>query len=269
MSVSNTGERKDMASANQYDIEPVIEDHPTLGAYISHHPSRRGMLIIRAAIAYFVPVMLLNILFLNDESSLVRIGLPMLFAVIALGAMWYVAHLWNREVILYQHGFTYREGSREAPFFYGEVASLQPRITRESYAGIIKRTLYQYNITTKDDQHLTINNLYSDIDKLSDRLERFIIRDQLADVQLRFEKDQRIRFGDQLHLSKMGIEYAGRDLFWHDFAGYKTNDGALTLQATQEPEWARIPLADLDNLLLLVTVLKSQRSVRTDTTANS
>jgi hypothetical protein len=75
---------------------PIFEDDPILGAFVAYFPSYRLRLLIRGAIFYAIPVLLLQVIFANVDSILI----PMLYALIALLVGWYVLHLWNREVIL-------------------------------------------------------------------------------------------------------------------------------------------------------------------------
>lgn len=237
-------------------IDGVLEDHPTLGKYVSHHPSQRGGLLIRGLVIYTVPVMLLNLLFINDESTVVSIILPVAFAAWALGVFWYIAHLWNREVILFEQGFTYREGSHLGIFPYVEIVALRQKVERIRF-GFASYESYHYTLVTKELETLIINNLYSDIKTMGNRLERFITRERLPLVQEQLQAGIALDFGIWLSLSKSGLEYDGHELAWQAFKGYRAQGGQLIIQSDNNDNWATIPVHEIDNVLLLVALLKS------------
>jgi len=235
-----------------------IEDHPALGTYVSHHPSRRDVLIARGFLIYGLPVGALSLLYASDERVLVAVVLPVLFGIWGLAAFWYVAHLWNREVILYEQGFTYREGSRLATFFYHEIVVLRAKAERIDYLRLLRRTRYQYTLISNMDETITITNLYSDIDQLTQRLEVFILRERLPILETQLRDGIAIDFADTLRLSKMGVEHDGRALSWQQFRGYRVDAGQLIIQSDKADSWAAYPLSELDNLMLLAALLKSQ-----------
>ena len=111
-------------TAKQVEQQSIYDTHPTLGQYVSHHPSNRIRLLLRGAIFYAIPVGVLQSLFWNVSTFTAQRFLPVVFAGIALGVFWYIAHLWNREIVLYEQGFTYLEGSRTGRKF--PVSKLQP-----------------------------------------------------------------------------------------------------------------------------------------------
>src|SRR5215207_5459331 len=111
-------------------VKSVIEPDPVLGAYIAHHPSNRLLLLIVGGIAYAIPVLLLQILFAQADKSTAAVVLISAYSIIALVIGWFILHHWNREVILYEHGFTYREGSSLRAFPYVTIVSFQQRAVR-------------------------------------------------------------------------------------------------------------------------------------------
>src|SRR5262245_10808910 len=196
--------------------EPITAPHPTLGNYVSHHPSNRLRLVILALIYYSILVFILQALFWNVDDNTASYFLPILFAAVGLAAFWYAAHFWNREVILYEHGFTYRQGSQLGQFRYADVVRLQPDVSRIAILKFIQQTNFNYTLVTVDDEILRITNLFTDIAKLVARLEGYIIRDRLSIVQHAINTGQAVDVGAGLCLSKTGLEYQGRELFWHE-----------------------------------------------------
>jgi hypothetical protein len=237
------------------DDAPIIEDDPALGRYVAHYPSNRLMLLIRGGIIYAAAVGLLQLIFLTVPDNIAGIFLPVLFAGVGLGVAWYVLHLWNREVILYEHGFSYREGSRLAQFFYGKILTVRQKAERVAYFGFIKRDLYTMTLISDQDEILTLNNVYSNIAELVSKLEAAITRARLPIAQARLQRNETLDFG-ALRVSQQGIETDSGSLTWGNFAGYKLEGKNMQLAARDNPTFAAIPVKQLDNVLLLLALLK-------------
>ena len=236
--------------------QPITAPHPTLGNYVSHHPSNRLRLVILALIYYSILVLILQALFWNVDDNTASYFLPLLFAAVGLGAFWYAAHFWNREVILYENGFTYRQGSQLGQFRYADIVQLQPDVSRIAVLSFFQRTNFNYTLVTVEDETLRITNLYSDISKLVARLESYIIRDRLPMMQDAINTGQAIDVGASLCLSKIGLEYNGRELFWHEVGTRNIKNGNLVVRTHDNTEWAAIPIVELNNPVLLLAVLK-------------
>lgn len=236
--------------------EKLFDDHPMLGAYRSHHPSGRGRLLLRGAIFYAVPVLLLQIAFWDVATPAASIFLPISFGAVGLGVAWYVAHLWNREIILYERGFTYREGSRIAEFRYDQIVRVRQKIEQIALFGVLRFTQYDYTLITSEDEKMRVSNLYSDIERLTASLDAWIARDRLPLVRAQIERDQPVRFGDALQLSRGGLQHDGSELFWHELSSYRVQGGKLLLHKGAEI-WAAIAVTDLENPVLLIALLKS------------
>jgi hypothetical protein len=240
-------------------LDPIFEADPALGEYISHHPSRRVMLLIRGGLVYSALVLLLNIIFWSVDDQTASMFLPFIYAVIASFALWYVLHLWNREVVLYEHGLSYRQGSNTAYVAYANIIEFRQRIEQVSLAGFFKRAVYDYTLITNLDETLRINNLYSETEKLTRALDAFISRDRLPIIQEQISGGQEAAFTAQLRLTREGILYEERELFWHEFKGYRVQNGILILQSRDNPEWAKIPVIEINNAILLITLFKERR----------
>jgi hypothetical protein len=246
---------------NNEKPQSITDAHPTLGKYLSHHPSNRIRLIIQAAIFYAIPVAILQALFWNVDNNFVTLFLPMVFAAVGLVAFWYAAHFWNREVIVYENGFTYQQGSQVGQFRYADIVMLKPDVQRINVLRFIQRTDFNYTLITVDDEVLRITNLYSDINKLVARLEASITRDRLPIMQQAIQAGQTVDVGGGLRLSKMGLEYEGRELFWHELGTRNVREGNLILRKQDNSEWAAIPIAELNNPVLLLAVLKQNAAL--------
>ncbi|MDQ7034090.1 MAG: hypothetical protein Q9P01_04435 [Anaerolineae bacterium] len=97
---------------------------------------------------------------------------------------------------------------------------------------------------------------FSDIRKLVTRLEGYIARDRLLIIQQALDKGETVDVGAGLRLSKSGLNYEGRELLWQDVGKRNIKDGNLILRTQNNDEWARVPIAELNNPVLLLAVLK-------------
>jgi uncharacterized membrane protein YiaA len=240
-------------------VEQLFEADPTLGDYISHHPSRRMMLLIRGAVIYSVAVLLLQIIFWSVDDQTASIFLPFIYAAISGGVFWYVLHLWNREVVLYEHGLSYQQGSNTAHVLYANIVRVRQRIEKVSLAGFFARTIYDYTLITVLDETLQITNLYSETEKLTRALDAYIARDRLPIIRQQIVSGQEAPFTEELRLTREGILYEARELFWHEYQGYRVQAGMMILQSKDNPEWAKISVIDINNPVLLITLLKERR----------
>jgi len=246
--------------------EIVFKSDELLGKYISHHPVNRLRLIIQAGVVYFIITSLLQLVFYDLDNTTASIVLIFLFAGLALALGWYVMHLWNREVIIYEHGFNYREGSSIADFHYNEVVSFRQKAERLRYfGGLFRRNVYSFTVRTIRDEVMKVTNLYTDIEKLGHNLEigiNSVLRNKITRA---LQNGEAVTFGVGFEVSQAGITADGRVLAWDAFAGFGAKGGHLTIASTTDETWYQIPLEEVDNLTLLFEVLRGQAPKQSDT----
>lgn len=250
--------------ADDNEDEPLFKTDDLLGKYISHHPVNRLRLLIQAGVVYFIATTILQLFFVELDDQTASILLIFFFAAIALGLGWYVMHLWNREVVVYEKGFNFREGSTIADFQYDEVASFRQKAERLRYfGGLFRRNVYTFTVRTYRDEVMKVNNLYTDIEKLGNNLEvgiNSVLRDK---VRNSLQRGEAVSFGDTLEISNDGISAGSQSLSWDAFAGFGSQSGQLILSSTNDESWFQIPLNEVDNLTLLVEVLR-QKAPKTE-----
>jgi len=202
----------------------MLESDPVLGRVLALHPSNRARLLIPGLILVGTVSYTLNLLFVESAPLLVMLGT----ALVALVVGWRSLHLWNREVILYERGFTYREGSRIVQFAYSEIAGLRQRAEQLGYfGGLFKRTVYEYRLTTQAGEILILNNLYSGIDRLGERLEERINAALRPQLEARWAKGESVVFAEHFSVAQDGLQSDDKRLSWGQCAGYKIEGGAL------------------------------------------
>lgn len=246
----------------------MIEADPLLGNVIANYPSNRARLIIPAAIIIGVVAVVLNFTVAALDTWWSPPLTVILMGAVSLIASWPVLHLWNREVVLYDNGFSFREGGRTVYFLYPEVKSLRQHGQQLAYfGGLIRRSTFRFTITTIRDERMILTNLYSNIGQLGARLEAKInpILAPLIDEQL--SRGEKVPFSDTLRLSREGLYEGDRNLPWSSFAGYKIKAGRLHLFTNaDEGEWFRLPLAEVDNITLLLSLFKQREKQTSETT---
>ena len=242
------------------DSASIYEADPVLGKYLSHHPSNRLRLMIIGGIAYAVPVGILQLIFWNIDNNFASIFLPISFAAIAGAVFWWVLHHWNREVVLYERGFSFRQGSATAYILYANVIKLIQHIERTGFLGL-SRTVYNYQLITDIDETLTINNVYSNPAKLTRALEAYITRDRLPVLRQKIADGNPVEFSDNLRIAPEGIMLNEKELFWHGFKAQRVKEGQLILQSNDDDMWGIIPVDEINNPVLLIALLKDRGQI--------
>lgn len=234
----------------------LFDDDPILGRFVAYFPSYRLRLLIIGGLLYGIPVVILQVLLANVEgASVLIIGS---YAGIALLVGWYVLHLWNREVIVYENGFTYRQGSQIGYFRFVDITRIHQQAERVSYFGIFKRDLITYTLHTEQAEVLHVNVVYKDVARLGLLLENKITAARQTIVEAQLEAGASVEFGG-LMLTGSGLHYAEQELTWDDFGKVAIERGALRLFDRSQSEQIVIPLAELDNLMLLVKMLRDHQ----------
>lgn len=242
------------------DASSIYEADPILGKYLAHHPSNRLRLMIIGGILYTVPVGIMQIIFWDVENELASIFLPISFAIIAGAILWWILHHWNREVVLYGRGFSYRQGSRTAYILYSSVVQLKQHIEGVSFLGF-SRTVYDYELTTDIDEKLKINNVYSRVDALTRALEAYIARDRLIIMRKKMEEGQTLDFNANLRITGEGIMLDDELLAWQDFKTQRVKNGQLLLQGNHDEIWGTMSVEEINNPILLIALLKERGQI--------
>lgn len=252
-------------SADNTEDEALFTYDDLLGRYISHHPVNRLRLVFQAGLVYFIATTLLQLLFVELDDQTASILLIFFFSAIALGLGWYVMHLWNREVVVYEKGFNFREGSSIADFQYDEVLSFRQKAERLRYfGGLFRRNVYTFTVRTHRDEVIILTNRYTDIEKLGNNLEvgiNSVLHDR---VHQSLASGESVSFGESFEISDTRISANEQDLPWDEFDSFGTTQGRLTLSSKTDEAWYQIPLEDIDNLSLLVKVLREKSSKADD-----
>ncbi len=239
----------------------VIAADPLLGEALAHFPSDRlRPLIIASAVG--APVAL--VLGLTTAQVVEWWGPALTVVIIALLTLalgWYVLHIWNREIILYERGFSYREGSKTVFFTYDEIASIRLRAERLAYfGGLLRRNVYRFTVTTHEAERFTITNLYRRADELGTRLTERINRALGPKIARQLADGAVVPFSDTLTVSGAGLRENGRELAWAAFGGYRLGGSKLALLEASGAVWYSVPLSEVDNITLLLELLRGRQT---------
>ncbi|MBW4436420.1 MAG: hypothetical protein KME04_04760 [Pleurocapsa minor GSE-CHR-MK-17-07R] len=242
--------------------QPVVEADPSLGNALASYPSDRLRALIIGGIigATIAALVSLTIAPLPDWWA------PPLTVIImagtTLGLGWFVLHFWNREIILYERGFLLQEGSRWVPFLYAEMSSIRLYAERLSqFGGLLKRDVYRFTVTSvRGEQFVITNRVYRRAAELGTRLTEQLNKVLEPRLRERMDNGEQVPFADGLTMSAIGLHAGGKDLRWADFGGYSAQGGRLHLLDREKKSWFSMPLREVDNLTLLVDLLKEQRA---------
>jgi hypothetical protein len=242
--------------------QAVIEADPSLGEAIASYPSDRLRALIVAGVigAVIAGTVSLTIATLPDWWAPPLTVIIM--AGVTLGLGWYVLHFWNREIILYERGFMVQEGSRWVPFLYAEMAGIRLHAERiAQFGGLLRRDVYRFTITTiRGEEFVITNRVYRRAAELGTRLTEQLNRVLLPRVRERMANGEQVPFADGLSMSAIGLHAGDQDLRWEQFGGYAAQGGRLHLLNRDKQPWHSAPLREIDNLTLLVDLLKERRA---------
>lgn len=238
----------------------MLEADPVFGAVVATYPVDRMRLLLPAGALVVLVGTALNFTLAETPGW----GPPLtagLTALVALAAGWAVLHFWNREIVLYENGFSYREGSRVVLFHYAEIRSIRQRAEVYAYfGGLLRRAVYRLTLITIQEQRIVVGGLYRRVGDLGERLENYILREIAPAVRDRLAKGERVPFSDTLRLSAEGLHEGARSLPWAEFGDYRMAGGRLALMTTGGEEWFSLPLEAVDNVVLLIGLLREKKA---------
>lgn len=254
--------------------EDRIPPHPTLGDPLDNFPSRRLVILVSAWSLLIGLSLLINLSLWNVDQQSGWIG-PFIagsMGLLAWAIGWRVLHYWNWEVILYERGFTVREGSVNVPFQYAEVKRIRLRAERISiFGGLIRYPRYHMSIHTFPGDMIRITTIYRRTQHLTDKLTQ-AVNDTLRPTIRQYIADGgEVAFGDDLYASRDGLRVAADALVntttdailpWEAFGGYEVKNRQLFLLNESGERWYGIPLVEVDNLFLFLELLRTHQPKR-------
>jgi hypothetical protein len=245
-----------------YDsTEQLFDDDPVLGKFLVNYPADRLRLLIQGGAALLVVYFVTTVALWQADAGYAAAVTVLVIAAATLLVGWYVTHLWNREIVIFEKGFYYREGSNIAPILYADVSSILQRGERRSYfGGLIRRNMLIFTMRTEREELIILNRLYRRLDELTLRLEKTIVEARLPIINQQLENGERIAFGDGLKLSAIGLHEGGRDLTWENFGGYRIQSGRINIYAQTGDVWYSAPLSDVDNIRMLIDLLQERHT---------
>jgi hypothetical protein len=241
----------------------MIEDNPVLGKLIASYPSDRGRLLLPSALVAGTTATVLNYTLAEVDAWWAPLLTVILMALVVLAIGWYVLHLWNREVVLFDQGFSYREGSRPVFFRYTEIATIRQRGERLAYlGGLYRRTKYEFVLTTWQGDVITLNNVYRRVAEMAGRMEQKVNAVLWPVLTERLAKGEAVPFSATLNLTANGLREEGRDLTWPEFGRYRVENRQMVILDSAGAVWLTVPLAEVDNIALLLQIMREHNMNR-------
>ena len=238
----------------------LIEPDPIFGQPLAHFPSNRLRPLIVAGVVGGPIALALGLTTAQVTEWWGPVVTVVIMALVVLALGWYVLHGWNREIILYERGFSYREGSKTVFFRYDEIASIRLRAERLAYfGGLLRRNVYRFTVTTHEEERFTITNLYLRAAELGTRLTEQINRVLAAADRAETRRRRRGRLWRYAHAQGRWAARSGRDLAWADYGGYRIGGHQLALLDKTGAVWYALPLPEVDNVMLLVELLREHQ----------
>lgn len=237
-----------------------LQPDPILGSPIGHYPSDRFRPLLIAALIGGIVAVVLNFTLAAAEAWWGPALTIIIMAGVGLALGWYVLHGWNREIILYERGFTYREGSAVVPLLYIEIRSVRLKAERLRYfGGLVRRDTYHFTVTTERDERFTITNLYRRAPELGTLLTERVEAALRPRIEAALARGEQVAFAPEngLLVSAEGLHANGEMLGWTQFGGWRVGNRQLVLLNTAGEVWFALPLTQVENITLLLSLLKA------------
>lgn len=233
---------------------------PALGEALANYPADRLRLVLAAGVAGALAGAVLTLLLLVIPDWWIAPLAALAMAATGLGLGWLVLHLWNREIVLYERGFSYQEGSRTVPFYYAEVSALRLQAERLRYfGGRLRRDSCRITLVTEKGDRIVITDLlYRRAPELGTRLTEQVNAVLGPRLKARYNAGDALTFAPGLRISRDGFSADARQLPWDGYGGYRLGGGKLHILAADEAVWAAFALREIDNVTLLLQLLRSQ-----------
>ena len=248
----------------------IIEDDPILGKFIAFYPSNRARLLLIAGAILGVVWFVVTVALWEVEAGLASAITVAVISATTLLVGWYVAHLWNREVILFEKGFSYRQGSYNAFIQYSDVRTIRQKAERLSYfGGRVHYTVYNVTLKTSLDELIVLDNIYRKMDDLSVRIETAVTIYLRPYVRSQIDEHGSMPFAQTLSVTNTGLQSEQRTLDWAQLDDYEIKNGALTIKTSTKEAWLSVPLDEVDNIRLLLEILRDQLNYNPTQSADS
>ena len=240
-----------------YDSEQLFEDDPALGRFGASYPADRLRLLAQGAAALLVIYFVTTVALwqLDDDAASIVTVIVIAIATLLIG--WYVTHFWNREIVCFERGFHYREGSKVTAIAYSEIVSIRQQGARTSYfGGLVRRNSLTFVMQTAEAEIIRLDRLYRRLEELTLRLEQQALAARMPLVKAQIKDGKREGFSATLKLGAEGLYEGGRYLPWAQYGGYRAKGGQLVVLTEDNADWYTVPLADVDNIRLLLALLE-------------
>ncbi|MFW5748106.1 MAG: DUF6585 family protein [Chloroflexota bacterium] len=235
----------------------IFEDDPELGRFIAYHPVRRLWLVAGSALILLAIWFVITVALWQVENTIAATVTVAVITVAALTLGWAMLHVWNREVVLYEKGFSYRRGSQAVYLPYDQVDAIRQAGERVTYfGGLVRRTNYTFQVITRSGEVIILNVLYQNLDMLTRRLETAATAVLFERAQAALERGESVDFGAGCLLKSDAVMCGATRLKWVDYQGFTIRQGALLLHDSAGNVQAQLPLRELNNVRLLVELLR-------------
>ncbi len=237
--------------------ETIIEDDPILGKFIANYPVNRLRLLFYGGVVLALVWFVVTVALWNVAEGFAAAATVAVITIAALIVGWGITHLWNREVILYARGFSYRRGGQNAFLRYTEIHVIRQKGEIISYfGGIVRRSTLVVTLITDVDEIITLTALYNRINELSTRLEVAITQARLPVVKSKIEVAEPVTFGAGITLDAEGLHADDHHIPWAQVGTVKAANRQLVISNADASVQIQRPLSEIENLRLLVILLQ-------------
>ncbi len=184
---------------------------------------------------------------------LVFAGILFLFGV---WAGWSTYSNWNKGVMIYDHGFAYRDRKGIQTWRWDIVISITAAITRHYTNGIYTGTTHIYTLFNNQNERIVLNDSFKKVEELAAMVEQGIYPPLYERASQAYNTGQTLTFGP-VAINKGGIVIGKKNYPWQDVKQVSIQNGFVKV-SKKDGGWfsgASASAAVIPNLKILLAII--------------
>ena len=142
---------------------------------------------------------------LIDDKFMVPVIIAFVLLLLGLAAGWSAYVNWNKGVAVYERGFAVRDRKGIQAWRWEDVVSLTAAVTRHYSSGIYTGTTHVYSLFNRQDQRLTLSDIYNKVDELAKTIQDGVYPILYDRAAQQYNAGQMLVFGP-VAINKDGIQ---------------------------------------------------------------
>jgi hypothetical protein len=157
---------------------------------------------------------------------MVPVIIAFVLLLLGLAAGWSAYVNWNKGVAVYERGFAVRDRKGIQAWRWEDVVSLTAAVTRHYSSGIYTGTTHVYSLFNRQDQRLTLSDIYNKVDELAKTIQDGVYPILYDRAAQQYNAGQMLVFGP-VAINKDGIQIGKKMYPWIEVQQVSIQRGIL------------------------------------------